>query len=128
MRSSAVKVGARCADIIPASSAPTRNVIKVPALPSTAWRIAGSSWCRYPLDQVAVRIDYGKPPGSIDVLPNETGEQGRFAHARFADHVHMGQAIRLFDAERSVASMKGGFGEIRDRVWIEWHRFIVQRA
>ena len=30
-----------------ASSAPTRNEMIVPALPNTACRTSGSSWCRY---------------------------------------------------------------------------------
>lgn len=49
----------------------------------------------------------------LHILPGQQFEEGRFADARLAEPIHMGEPIRLLDPERHERATEIGFPEIR---------------
>ncbi len=65
-----------------------------------------------PLRQVTMRINEGEASLGLDVLPYERLKEARFAHARLADDIDVGEAVGLPDAERHPAAAEGRSGEV----------------
>ena len=66
----------------------------------------------------AVRVDEGETFAVPDVLDGEILEQGRLAHARLPDHVHVPLAVLLLDAEGHALAARIGGGEVSDALGI----------
>jgi len=65
----------------------------------------------HPLHEVAVRIDECAAATGENVLHDQVFKKRRFADARFADHVDMGEPVSLLDTELIMAIAGVGAGE-----------------
>ena len=62
--------------------------------------------------RAAVRVDECQTLAILNILNSHVLEEGRFAHARLANHVHVTAAVFRLDAERRALAARVSGGEI----------------